>query len=86
MPVSGTWISELDSGRFTATCYGGLNWVVDMKKISSRNATSTMGVMSMFTLLRRATAYDSFRSSRSLSTSYEVSSTRLLKVSTLVVK
>jgi hypothetical protein len=39
-------------GQLDPVLLGRLNWAV-MKKISSRNATSTMGVMSMLTPMRR---------------------------------
>ena len=61
--VSGTSSLEVEAGRRTAICSGGLNCVVDMKKIRSRNATSTMGVMSMRTGMRLAMTYDSSLSS-----------------------
>src|SRR2546426_4021577 len=53
MSDSGDFASELDSGRVILSFSGGLNWVVHMKKISSRNATSTIGVMSIEIPMRR---------------------------------
>src|SRR5437899_4598874 len=49
---SGDLASELDLGRSIRSRSGGWNWVVVMKKIRSRNATSTMGVMSMLIPMR----------------------------------
>src|SRR5262245_605871 len=53
MSDSGDFASELDFGRSIRSLSGGWNWVVVMKKIRSRNATSTMGVMSMLTPILR---------------------------------
>ncbi len=50
--LSGIFRSEDDSGRSMRSFAGGANWVVVMKKMSSRNATSTMGVMSMLIPMR----------------------------------
>src|SRR5437867_4972937 len=47
MSDSGDFASELDSGSVILSFSGGFIWVVVIKKISSRNATSTMGVMSI---------------------------------------
>ena len=46
-PVSGKVKVECDVGVCTATSSGFLNTVVDMKKINSKKATSTIGVMSI---------------------------------------
>src|SRR5947208_4101701 len=53
MSDSGDLASELDSGSVILSFSGGLDWVVHMKKMSSRNATSTIGVMSMAMPMRR---------------------------------
>src|SRR5438105_5545083 len=53
MSDSGDLASEFDSGSVILSFSGGLNCVVHMKKISSRNATSTIGVMSMAMPMRR---------------------------------
>src|SRR6266487_2031809 len=53
MSDSGDFASELDSGSEILSLSGGLNWVVVMKKMSSRKATSTIGVMSMLMPMRR---------------------------------
>src|SRR5882672_2292046 len=50
---SGDFASEFDSGSVILSFSGGLNWVVHMKKMSSRKATSTIGVMSMLMPMRR---------------------------------
>ena len=49
---SGSLKSECEDGRVIVTSSAGLNWVVSMKNVSSRNATSTSGVMSMRTPAR----------------------------------
>ncbi len=59
--VSGTWISDFDPGSATLTRSGGLKVVVVMKKMSRRNATSTIGVMSILIPIRLATVYDPLR-------------------------
>src|SRR5512147_1225526 len=51
MPMS-TFTSSL-GGRLISSACGVRNTVVTMKKMSSRNATSTIGVMSMRTPRRR---------------------------------
>src|SRR5437867_2803564 len=53
MSDSGDLASELDSGSVILSFSGGLNCVVHMKKMSSRNATSTIGVMSIAIPMRR---------------------------------
>src|SRR5688572_2843644 len=47
MCVSGFLNSEADAGSVICSFSGGWNCVVVMKKMSSRNATSTSGVMSI---------------------------------------
>jgi hypothetical protein len=49
---SGNGNSDIDDGVFTTTGSSGLNLVANMKKVSSRNATSHIAVMSMWVLLR----------------------------------
>ena len=53
MSDSGDFASELDSGRVILSFSGGLNCVVHMKKMRSRKATSTIGVMSIEMPMRR---------------------------------
>src|SRR5437867_8612910 len=53
MSDSGDLASEFDSGSVILSFSGGLNCVVHMKKMRSRNATSTIGVMSMLMPIRR---------------------------------
>src|SRR5258706_6589031 len=43
---SGNLIAECDEGSDISTSSGGRNWVVSIKNVSSRNASSTIGVMS----------------------------------------
>src|SRR5215471_13235950 len=81
---SGDFASELDFGRSILSFSGGWNWVVVMKKISSRNATSTMGVMSIAMPMRRFFLsmagrrlpyfFSEAEAARSWSTSYDASS------------
>src|SRR6476660_2812867 len=52
MSLSGALRSEDDFGRSILSRSGGWNCVVVMKKMSSRKATSTMGVMSTETPMR----------------------------------
>src|SRR5688572_24909873 len=49
---SGTFKLEWLSGREIGTFCGGSNCDVDMKKMSSRKATSTIGVMSILIPIR----------------------------------
>jgi hypothetical protein len=44
---SGSLISEFDWGSVICTSSGGLNWVVNIKNVNSKNATSTSGVISI---------------------------------------
>jgi hypothetical protein len=46
MSLSGNFISEMDEGVSTITGPSGRNLVVSIKKVTSRKAKSTMGVMS----------------------------------------
>jgi hypothetical protein len=45
--VSGSFISETDVGISTAMGSSGANFVVSIKNVTSKNARSTMGVMSI---------------------------------------
>jgi hypothetical protein len=49
--VIGMGDSDEDDGVSTATASSGRNWAVSMKKVTSRKAKSTMGVMSSEGLL-----------------------------------
>ena len=49
---SGSLNSEWEDGNTIVTSSCGLNCVVSMKKVSSRKATSTSGVMSILTPCR----------------------------------
>src|SRR5437899_3109955 len=53
MSDSGDLASEFESGKVILSFSGGLNCVVHMKKMRSRNATSTIGVMSIEIPMRR---------------------------------
>jgi hypothetical protein len=48
--LSGSFISEIDLGIVTITGSSALNWVVSMKKVNRRKATSHIAVMSTFVL------------------------------------
>jgi hypothetical protein len=43
---SGSLIAEVEDGVSTTTTSSGANWEISMKKVTSKKAKSTMGVMS----------------------------------------
>jgi len=50
--LSGNLVVETENGIVTVTASSGLNLVVSIKNVTSKNAKSTMGVMSIEGLLR----------------------------------
>jgi hypothetical protein len=50
--TSGIGTSATDEGALTVTGSSGLNWVANIKNVSSKKATSVMAVISTVVLLR----------------------------------